>query len=352
MGRLALTGTAGAGRQEAAGWTSLSITRIEDLSDAVLGAGLEAMQMSRAPVTGSLAFAMHDGVVYSSGAIGGRVALRGPLSSSQLTIGIGLTIASGSRHWLSEVATGDCGIFLPGDDHDAFYAPGSLYATATLSAERLDELAEQAGLVLDPRVLGGTGIYAQRLPERTLAGLRSAFERVHAGRAAEASKAARVGTRLLDAIVAQFGRPPRPRIGVSDPRGLGRIVARARAYALENLERPITVEAMVAAASTSRRTLHRAFNAVLDETPQSYVRKVRLHRIRRELATSAEVACTVSIAANRWGVSELGRLSGWYRDLFGELPSKTLRQARGPFEAAWNVPRLAQSAQSGQGRAT
>jgi AraC-like DNA-binding protein len=319
--------------QRAAG-THVSIARIEDLSDAVLGAGLEAMQMSRAPVTGSLAFAAHDGIIYSSGVIGGRVALRGPLSETMVTFGIGLRIAPGSRHWLSEVVTGDCGIFLPGDEHDAFYAPGSLYATATLSAERLDELAEQASLVLDPRALGGTGIYAQRLPECTLVGLRSAFEWVHAGRAAEASNAARVGTRLLDAIVAQFGRPPRPRIGVSDPRGLGRIVARARAHVLENLERPITVEAMVAAASTSRRTLHRAFNAVLDETPQSYVRKVRLHRIRRELASDAEVACTVSIAANRWGVGELGRLSGWYRDLFGELPSTTLRRARAPFDGA------------------
>jgi AraC-like DNA-binding protein len=292
------------------------------------------MQMSRAPVTGSLAFAERNGIVYSSGSIGGRVALRGPLSTSLLTFGIGLTIAPGSRHWLGEVATGQCGIFLPGDEHDALYAPGSLYACATLSAERLDQLAEQAGLVLDLRELGGTGIYARRLPERTLGGLRAAFERVHADRAAEATNTALVCERLLGAIVAQFGRPPQPRIGVSDPHGLARIVARARAHAAENLDRPISIEALVAAASTSRRTLHRAFHNVLDETPQSYVRKLRLHRIRRDLASEAETACTVSIAANRWGVSELGRLSGWYRDLFGELPSKTLQQSRRPLDTA------------------
>jgi hypothetical protein len=28
--------------------------------------------------------------------------------------------------------------------------------------------------------------------------------------------------------------------------------------------------------------------------------------------------------ANEWGISELGRLAGWYRELFGELPSETL----------------------------
>ena len=47
----------GGGRRERTAWTRVPISRIEDLSDAVLGAGLEAMQMSRAPVTGSLAFA-------------------------------------------------------------------------------------------------------------------------------------------------------------------------------------------------------------------------------------------------------------------------------------------------------
>jgi AraC-like DNA-binding protein len=67
---------------------------------------------------------------------------------------------------------------------------------------------------------------------------------------------------------------------------------------------------------------------VLDETPQSYVRKLRLHRIRRHLASDAEVLCTITVVANQWGISELGRLSGWYRDLFGELPSETRARRR------------------------
>jgi hypothetical protein len=31
----------------------------------------------------------------------------------------------------------------------------------------------------------------------------------------------------------------------------------------------------------------------------------------------------VALAANRWGIAELGRLAGQYRKLFGELPSQT-----------------------------
>ena len=65
-------------------WTRIPIASVEDLSDAVLGAGLEVTQMSRAPVTGSLAFAaLDDGLTCSSGYIGGRVALTGPLSASR-----------------------------------------------------------------------------------------------------------------------------------------------------------------------------------------------------------------------------------------------------------------------------
>jgi AraC-like DNA-binding protein len=323
-----LTNEAGAGTRQAGGWTCVPITQIEDLRDAVYGAGLEAMQMSRAPVTGTLAFAERDGVVYSTGHIGGRVALTGPLSESMITLGLGLELGPGTRHWLNEVATGACGVFLPGDDHEAFYMPGSLYATATLSAERLEELAARIGLVLDAATLGGTGIHTRRVAERALAGLRAQFERVHAGRSGAASGLAVLGRGLLDAIVAHVGRPPRPQIGRTNPQGHARIVARARAYILDNLEHPLSTDALAAAAYTSRRTLHRAFNYVLDETPQSYIRKLRLHRIRRDLASDAEFLCTITIVANQWGISELGRFSGWYRDLFGELPSETLAQRR------------------------
>ncbi len=310
------------------GWTRVSIGRIEDLSDAVLGAGLEAMQMSRGPVTGSLAFAEQDGVVYSSGHIGGRVALTGPLSESMVTFGLGLHVAPGTRHWLNERSTGDFGVFMPGDEHEALYTPGTLYATVTLSAERIEATAEQRGRILDLRSLGGTGFHPRRFVPIAVAKLRTEYEHVHAGRRTTGTDVARLGDRLLDAVVKHFGRWPHTPLGRTDPRGHARIVARARDYILQNLERPMRIDEIAAAAYASRRTLYRAFSEVLDETPQSYIRKLRLHRIRQDLAFEAERACTIALVANRWGISELGRLSGWYRELFGERPSETLAQLR------------------------
>ena len=132
---------------DATAWQRISIGSIETLKDAVYGAGLEATQMSRGQLTGNLLFAERDGVLYSSGHIGGRVALLGPLSQECVTLGVGLDLAPGTRHWLTEVETGDMGVFGAGDEHDSLYEPGSLYATATLTYDRLEEIAARIGLV-------------------------------------------------------------------------------------------------------------------------------------------------------------------------------------------------------------
>lgn len=306
-------------------WGRLAIADLEDLHDAVLGAGLDVVQMSRAPVTGSLAFAHVDGVTYSSGRIDGTIELTGPLSDSLITVGVLLRSAPGTRHWLNAVDSRAVGVFMPGDEHQAFYLPGTLYATASLSLEKLEAIAADMDLVLDRRQLGGSGISERRMDARWTAPLLAGFERVHAGggdlRAADREA---LGRGMLGRLVEHLARAPRLTLDASSARRHGRIVARARAHILEHLDEPLSIAGIARAAFTSQRTLHRAFVDVLGESPQSFVRTLRLNRIRHELADEPEARCTIALVANRWGISELGRLSGWYRELFGELPSQTL----------------------------
>jgi AraC-like DNA-binding protein len=167
------------------------------------------------------------------------------------------------------------------------------------------------------------------------------FERIHAGQLADAANARMVGMQFLDSMIQHFARSPRFLVGGHDPRGLARIVARARAFIHEHLYQPLSVEMIASAAATSHRTLHRAFHVVLDETPYSYVLKLRLHRIRHELVTDAEAACTITMVAHRWNMAEMGRFAAWYRDLFGELPSQTLKrhQQRSPHRLHATEPR-------------
>jgi hypothetical protein len=188
-----------------------------------------------------------------------------------VTLGVGLVMAPGTRHWLNEIATGAVGVFLPGDEHDALYPPGSMYAGVTLAAERLEEIAAQHDLVLDAKTLGGTGIDAKkRFSTPDLSRFRTQFEQIHAGGHGDVANACMTGTQLLDAMIMHFAREPHIHVGGTDPRGHARIVARARAFIHANLDQPLSIDKIANAAATSHRTLHRAFQIVLDETPYSY----------------------------------------------------------------------------------
>jgi AraC-like DNA-binding protein len=324
-----------------ASWISVPIARIEDLRDAVYGAGLEATQISSGNLSGNLTFARRDDVLYSSGLINGQVALRGPLSSDQITVGVGLRMGGGTRHWLEETASGAVGVFHAGDEHDALYTRGSLYATATLSLDRLEQLAAGDELVLDRPFLGGTGLHARPLADATLRRILHAFELIHSGHAMGET---RIGQELLRALIAHLGRAPRVcnRVGRTDAHAM--IVRRARAYILEHLAEPICPDTLAQAIHTSRRTLFRAFAEILDDSPQIYVMRLRLHRIRHDLASDEERACTVALIANQWGISELGRMARRYRDLFGEFPSDTLAGQRVRARQEGATTELARSA--------
>lgn len=311
------------------GWARVPIARIEDLEDAVLGAGLDAVQLSPAPIAGSLLFAQDEDITFGSGFVQGHVALTGPLSETMVTLGLGLHLAPGSRQWLQDVSTGGIGVFFPGDTHEAIYGSGSLYATATLSLDRLEELAAREDLVLDARQLGGSGICHHGLQERKTTLLKQRFAELHQGRL-DPQSADALGRRFLTALIEHLAREPSRKSEHSAAAQHRRIVERARQFIVAHLDMPLSIEAISEAAFASRRTLHRAFVEVLGETPQSYVRKLRLNRIRHDLATESEARCTITIIANRWGISELGRLSGWYRELFGELPSQTVPKPQEP----------------------
>lgn len=315
-------------------WQRFDIGRIEDLSSAVCGAELEAIQMAGHRVGGSLAFSAGDGIVFGSGLIGGRAMVRGSLSDEALTVGIVLRCGPGSRHWLNEVVDGDIYIVMPGDEFDAFYTAGSLYVTATLTAERMEAEAAREGLVVDRKVVGKTGLHARPIPSHSLHRLRRCVAQIHRTHTS-ADWQSEAGAVMLRAAIDHYARVPSSGDGRTNPAGRARIVHRAREYIRENLPAPITLDALAKAAVTSRRTLYRAFSEVLDDTPQNYVRRMRLHRIRRELIAEGE-RCRFSAIARRWGGgTDMGRMSRRYQKLFGEKPSATIALCEERQQVVW-----------------
>jgi len=106
------------------------------------------------------------------------------------------------------------------------------------------------------------------------------------------------------------------------------VAHRSRDYIYARVGEPFSIAELCEAVGCSRRTLQYAFESVFGLNPLSYIRAVRLNGARRDLKAS-DRPTSVQETAARWGFWHLPRFAGAYSRMFGELPSATLRQARG-----------------------
>lgn len=102
--------------------------------------------------------------------------------------------------------------------------------------------------------------------------------------------------------------------------GHPRSLRAALAFIEANLTEHLTLGDIATAADCAPRTLSSAFRDRLGLSPMSYVRNLRLDRIRQDLLTTTDNVGTI---AYRWGISHLGRFAGDYHGRFNELPSDT-----------------------------
>ena len=144
---------------------------------------------------------------------------------------------------------------------------------------------------------------------------------------ARAAQRKRLVDSLCDLLIARLGRPqPDDAAGEITAATRQRVVREARRHMAEHAEQPISVPELCAALHVSRRTLQYAFQDVLQMSPVSYLRALRLNGVRRDLRRGGDEP--VADRAARWGFWHLSRFAADYRHLFGELPSRTLREAR------------------------
>lgn len=101
-----------------------------------------------------------------------------------------------------------------------------------------------------------------------------------------------------------------------------KVVQRARAFALDRRDEPPTMIDVCNHTYVSLRTLQNCFQAVLGESPATYLKMLRLNGARRDLMKRGNNARVSDIAAE-WGFWHLSQFSSDYRRMFGELPSVT-----------------------------
>jgi len=304
-------------------WQRFPFTQSEKLGNAIFGGGLEAVQLSGPDFGGSLAYHARDGIVFSSGLVLGKVEIRGRLPQDTFTFGLIVQAESGSGFWLNRVPDGTVGVLAPGSDVDAILTCPTLYITASLTREHLERKLAALCPSLPPDTFGEGAFRLSPLDSIALSRIRQDILRIHNSRGDILGCG--IGADMLSSVLkglASEGRPARIEYPAD---GRAHTAHLAREFIRDNLTSNLTTQMIAAAAGVPARSLYRAFPEVIGETPQSYLRKLRLNRIRCTLLGASEGATTVKSAARRWRVDhDLGRLSGRYLSLFGELPSETI----------------------------
>ena len=105
---------------------------------------------------------------------------------------------------------------------------------------------------------------------------------------------------------------------------LPRMLRQAEAYIRQHAEEQISLHEVAGAAGCSVRSLQLAFRQFRNTTPLLAIRQARLEAARKALR-AGEGAATVTEVALRFGFTNAGRFTRFYRAAFGQGPNELLR---------------------------
>ncbi len=115
------------------------------------------------------------------------------------------------------------------------------------------------------------------------------------------------------------------------------IIRRAKELLEVHKDQHILVEELAAAVGVSVQTLRRAFNDYFGVGPSRYLQLRQIHQVHHVLWAAQPDAVSVSDVMVAYGVWHFSRFASRYRQVFGELPSETLRKKRGSLVQFFRV---------------
>ena len=104
-------------------------------------------------------------------------------------------------------------------------------------------------------------------------------------------------------------------------------VTAAVRFIRDNAHRPLSVDDVLRAAPTSRRSLERRFRSILEHSIGEEIRRVHLERVRDLLASTA---LRMDEVAERAGFASVHYMSRIFRQEMGVTPTAYRRQVRNP----------------------
>jgi AraC-like DNA-binding protein len=104
-------------------------------------------------------------------------------------------------------------------------------------------------------------------------------------------------------------------------------VVKAYHYMVANARESITIADLTELTGVSGRALYEGFKRFKGASPKACLRAIRMQAARKELLEGGD-SDDVTMVAQRWGFTHLGRFASNYQKIFGEKPSQTLRRRR------------------------
>ncbi|MFE1175229.1 AraC family transcriptional regulator [Streptomyces sp. NPDC058773] len=255
-----------------------------------------------------------------------RVSSAGGRSSYFVNIGVSGAIAASCDGLNATLDTATAGVVNPGDTQEL--RPARLAPSRFLGLRIDAALIDQEFAALTGRPPASTVRFdfaldlAQPKGRAVLLLIRSLLEQLDSGDSLF-QRAELQHSQLRSIVTALLLAQPHSHTGElrDGPRpGHPRSLRAALAFIEAHLTERIVLGDIAAAADCAPRTLSSAFRDRLGLSPMSYVRNLRLDRIRQDILTTTDNVGTI---AYRWGVSHLGRFAGDYYARFHELPSGT-----------------------------
>jgi AraC family transcriptional regulator, ethanolamine operon transcriptional activator len=236
----------------------------------------------------------------------------------------------GHALFLGEVVDASTMVTFGSADELDFYAPKSFDILGLTVDERvLDAFAQQIEHRDAMTIFGAKRVFKPnpaRLDEfrrlllsilQSLDANPSALQYHHTQRLLEQSVLA-----ALFAVVGESDEAPPPKARCASR---SHIVDQAKAFMAAHIDAPITVADLCVQLGVSRRTLQYSFQEVLGLNPVRFLRAMRLNGVRRDLRQAKPPGDAVQDLAAKWGFWHLGHFVTDYKQMFGELPSTTLR---------------------------
>ena len=304
---------------------SESFSDVDQLSEATRAWDLDVTQLERGPFEGSLRQVLCGQVLVSHISFNRRVELRACAPPGTRTFGLHLAQPA---HWcgarpnetdLQTHAGGEEVHVITPTEYDAILVTvGDVYLSGVCERLGIEGLIEQNEII---KVLS--------CPKSQTKSLYNAVKnKVFTSEADRFLHEQKNLEEFLNVLVPQICRTASSgrRSEWNYPTSLRRkVLEEAKEYIEYFGDDPPTISDLCRVAKVSERTLHYCFLEEFGVTPMAYTKAHRLNAAHKALRRSGDSKTKIADIANRWGFWHMGQFAADYRNMFGELPSKTLQ---------------------------